>query len=238
MPIFYSCVARGTSIIVQAGPPKKYKKIVIALLGRVEKNEQKSYVYDGNKYNYSHTNGITFLCVTNKEHKSRVCFAFLKQVEQEFEPSEGTSYRSQLEEHMKTYSDAANVDKVTRVQNKIDEVKDVMLENIDHILERGEKLEDLAVKTNELDASAAQFQQSAHEVKKAMWWKNMKMWILLIVVVLVVILIILFIACGIDFHKCIHKNTTPTLVPTTSPPTLQPTTLQPTTPAPTVASPT
>eukprot|EP01121_Diplochlamys_sp_Union-15-3_P014478 TRINITY_DN4612_c0_g1_i1.p1 TRINITY_DN4612_c0_g1~~TRINITY_DN4612_c0_g1_i1.p1 ORF type:complete len:198 (+),score=30.42 TRINITY_DN4612_c0_g1_i1:36-629(+) len=166
MPIYYACIAKGTNILLQAGPNKKYKKIVAAILGKITRNEQKSYVYEGNKYNYTTTNGYTFLCVTNNDYKTRICFAFLKQLELEWDPSESTKYQAQLEEHMKSYSDPANVDKASKVQNKISEVKEIMMENIDAVLERGENLKNLHERTTELESNSIQFSEKATEVKK------------------------------------------------------------------------
>jgi vesicle-associated membrane protein 4/vesicle-associated membrane protein 7 len=35
-----------------------------------------------------------------------------------------------------------------------------------------------------------------------MWWKNVKMALIIGAVIVIVILIILFISCGIDFSEC------------------------------------
>ena len=41
----------------------------------------------------------------------------------------------------------------TQLQNQVDEVKDVMTNNIDSILRRGDRLEDLVDKTTDLESS-------------------------------------------------------------------------------------
>jgi hypothetical protein len=41
----------------------------------------------------------------------------------------------------------------TQLQNQVDEVKDVMTNNIDSILKRGDRLEDLVDKTTELEST-------------------------------------------------------------------------------------
>lgn len=46
------------------------------------------------------------------------------------------------------------------MQAQIDEVKDVMIENIDRVLERGERIELLVDKTDRLSQTAFKFQQS------------------------------------------------------------------------------
>ncbi len=46
------------------------------------------------------------------------------------------------------------------------------------VLARGEKIELLVDKTDQLNQSAKVFQKSAKGLKNAMWWKNVKMWLM------------------------------------------------------------
>lgn len=46
------------------------------------------------------------------------------------------------------------------MQAQIDEVKDVMIENIDRVLERGERIELLVDKTDKLSQNARKFEKS------------------------------------------------------------------------------
>lgn len=69
-----------------------------------------------------------------------------------------------------------------QVQGQINEVKSTLTENINKVLARGEKIELLVDKTEQLNMSANKFQKSARTLKRAMWWKNVKMWIVIIVV--------------------------------------------------------
>ncbi len=50
------------------------------------------------------------------------------------------------------------------MQAQIDEVKDVMLENIDRVLERGEKIELLVDKTARLNEHAVKFEKSVRSL--------------------------------------------------------------------------
>jgi len=85
------------------------------------------------------------------------------------------------------YQTANNFD---QLQNQVDEVRDVMTQNIDKILKRGDRLEDLVDKTTELETTAIQFNHTAKKVKRKMWWKNTKMTLILVVVVVIIIAII------------------------------------------------
>lgn len=58
------------------------------------------------------------------------------------------------------YNNNPTSDNIARVQAQIDEVKDVMLENIDRVLERGERIELLVDKTDKLNQQAFKFEKS------------------------------------------------------------------------------
>lgn len=54
----------------------------------------------------------------------------------------------------KNFSKAGN-DTVTRLQSQVNEVKGVMTQNIEKVMERGDRLDDLMDKTEELEASVS-----------------------------------------------------------------------------------
>lgn len=83
--------------------------------------------------------------------------------------------------------------KMEQVQGQVNEVKVILKDNIDKVLERGDRLDDLMDKTEGLQATADTFQRTSTRVARKYWWKNIKMMIIIGVIVLIVlILIILF----------------------------------------------
>ena len=62
--------------------------------------------------------------------------------------------------HQEFYNSNPSSDNISRVQAQIDTVKDVMIENIDRVLERGEKIELLVDKTDRLNQQAFKFEKS------------------------------------------------------------------------------
>jgi vesicle-associated membrane protein 4 len=65
-----------------------------------------------------------------------------------------------------------------------------MRENINKVSQRGERLDSLQDKTDNLAVSAQGFRRGANRVRKQMWWKDVKMRICLIVAVIILILVI------------------------------------------------
>ncbi|XP_071321524.1 vesicle-associated membrane protein 8 isoform X2 [Trachinotus anak] len=83
--------------------------------------------------------------------------------------------------------------KLDTVQGQVNEVKVILKDNINKVLERGDRLDDLIGKTDDLQASADSFQRTSTRVARKYWWKNIKLMIIIgIVVLIIIILIILF----------------------------------------------
>ncbi|XP_054468568.1 vesicle-associated membrane protein 8 isoform X2 [Anoplopoma fimbria] len=83
--------------------------------------------------------------------------------------------------------------KLDTVQGQVNEVKVILKDNINKVLERGDRLDDLIRTTDDLQASADSFQRTSTRVARKYWWKNIKMMIIIgVVVLIIIILIILF----------------------------------------------
>ncbi|EYC38142.1 hypothetical protein Y032_0740g1974 [Ancylostoma ceylanicum] len=94
--------------------------------------------------------------------------------------------------------------RISDMRRQVDEVKNVMAANVASIMERGERLDSIERRTDELQASSANFKLTAHRVQRRMCMMNAK-WTVIsvlfgIVVAAVVILLILH-ACGVFDKK-------------------------------------
>lgn len=76
------------------------------------------------------------------------------------------------------------------LQAQIDDTVGVMRENINKVSQRGERLDALQDKTDNLAVSAQGFRRGANRVRKQMWWKDMKMRICLVAVIIILIVVI------------------------------------------------
>jgi vesicle-associated membrane protein 4 len=76
------------------------------------------------------------------------------------------------------------------LQAQIDDTVGVMRENINKVSQRGERLDALQDKTDNLAVSAQGFRRGANRVRKQMWWKDMKMRMCLIAGIIILILVI------------------------------------------------
>jgi len=82
--------------------------------------------------------------------------------------------------HAKKYADptSADVDKTQHVMGQVDLVKGQMQDNITNILQNTETAEDMAMKSDQLNETAAVFKKKSTDLRKQMQWKNLKMTII------------------------------------------------------------
>lgn len=88
----------------------------------------------------------------------------------------------------------ANNDKLQNTQRQVDDVVGVMRDNVEMVLERDARLTDLEDRSNTLEDGAQRFQSVGRQVKRKMWYKNMKWWFILsgfIIVILIIIVLLI-----------------------------------------------
>ena len=98
--------------------------------------------------------------------------------------------------------DAATADQFAQVSRKLDDVKGVMVQNIEMVLERGEKLELLVDKSEQLHLDSFKFKKSSEKLRQAMFWKKVKIYLMVTVTVSLLLYIFIAILCGPTFEKC------------------------------------
>jgi vesicle-associated membrane protein 7 len=86
---------------------------------------------------------------------------------------------------MHTYNTAPPADELARAQTELNQVKDIMVQNVEQILSRGERIELLVDKTDTMASQATAFRRGARSVRRQMWWRNSKILALSVLVGLV-----------------------------------------------------
>mmetsp|Transcript_39223 Transcript_39223/g.65916 ORF Transcript_39223/g.65916 Transcript_39223/m.65916 type:complete len:293 (-) Transcript_39223:113-991(-) len=139
--------------------------------------------------------------VTNATYPRRSAFQLLKDardaVVNNVAPGEitGTSERGALSRTCKPwlkqlsekYSVLASVDKITAVGAKVDEVRLVMEGNINRVLDNAENLSNVEDKAENLRQNAQQFQRKSESLRKVLWWRNLKMKLIVLLLVLSIV---------------------------------------------------
>jgi vesicle-associated membrane protein 7 len=161
--------------------------------------------------------------MSDELNKHRIPYAFLQDIKDRFIARYGTdaplqaiafSYNEEfsrvLDERMAYYnSDAAEagIDNIGAVKSQIDSVKDVMVQNIEKVLERGEKIELLVDKTDRLNQQAFRFESSSRSLGRALYWRKMRCYAYTGGAVVFLLFIASMSLCGgIDFRHCRSKH--------------------------------
>jgi vesicle-associated membrane protein 7 len=71
-----------------------------------------------------------------------------------------------------SYNTSPPTDDLSRAQSELAQVKDIMVQNVEQILSRGERIELLVDKTDNMASQATAFRRGARTVRRQMWWKN------------------------------------------------------------------
>jgi vesicle-associated membrane protein 7 len=160
--------------------------------------------------------------MSDEKNKHRIPFAFLQEVKEQFVNKYGNEvpqtaiafsmneeFSPFIQQKMDYYnSDEADraIDNIGAVKSQIEDVKGVMVQNIEKVLERGEKIELLVDKTDRLNQQAFRFESSSRQLRKAMWWKQMRCYIIIGVVAVLLIYVASVAMCGFDYHQCKAKK--------------------------------
>ena len=96
-------------------------------------------------------------------------------------PYGAAAFNSTLKGLMVSYgtTQAGKEDAIGNVQNEIENVRGIMTENIERVLERGERIDLLVDKTDRLGVGAHDFRVRSRGLRRRMWWKNVKLMVLL-----------------------------------------------------------
>eukprot|EP00574_Skeletonema_japonicum_P002744 CAMPEP_0201713130 /NCGR_PEP_ID=MMETSP0593-20130828/43_1 /ASSEMBLY_ACC=CAM_ASM_000672 /TAXON_ID=267983 /ORGANISM="Skeletonema japonicum, Strain CCMP2506" /LENGTH=223 /DNA_ID=CAMNT_0048202211 /DNA_START=63 /DNA_END=734 /DNA_ORIENTATION=- len=220
MTILYTLVSRQKTVLAEhttTSVTGNFPTVTRVLLAKIPPSDGRMiYNYDEYVFHYVVENGICFLCMSDEKNRHRVPFALLQEIKDLFTHKYGLEvpqraiafslneeFSRVLQDRMEYYNSAgANVDSLSSVKNQIESVKENMVQNIEQVLERGEKIELLVDKTDRLNQQAFIFERSGRELKRAMWWRNARWAAFLVVAGGFVIFFVAGLACGFDFHRC------------------------------------
>ncbi|KAI3657854.1 hypothetical protein MP638_003172 [Amoeboaphelidium occidentale] len=218
MSLIYVLVARESTILAEhSNSSGNFAQIAQTILDRIESSATQrklTYVYDDYLFHYTiSSGGLICMCMADASFGRRIPFAFLQDIENTFTQAYGEKYLSALPYGMNEfarvlstkidqYNSNQNVDILCQLNSEIDQVKDVMVQNIEKVLERGERIEILVDKTDSLNQAAFQFKKRSTALKRRMWWKNAKLLAIMIIVSIIVLYLLVSGFCGFGFQNC------------------------------------
>ena len=214
MSIKYACVNEGRTLVSElpAGEQAKLGDILQRIIATIPQNEYRRKTIEDDKgsgvnFHYlANGQGKVFACAATPEVRMQIAFAFLESVESACKGVEGATLdaklvKKTLQGKLEYYNNPKN-DKIGALNTEITGVKDVMLQNMDKVIARGDQIDAMAQKSNQLVDDASKFQKGATKLKHMECAKNAKMTIAVVSVVIIVLLVILMVACKPNFSNC------------------------------------
>ena len=103
-------------------------------------------------------------------------------------------------------SEVINPKNLVLVNEEVEEVRQLMLDNINKLMSRGDKINLLVDQTDRLTSSSLVFQKRAQLIKRRMWLSKSKFYLLLVGGIVFILYLILGSACGFPFfNHCISN---------------------------------
>ncbi|KAL5222486.1 hypothetical protein ABZP36_027199 [Zizania latifolia] len=101
-----------------------------------------------------------------------------------------------LHQQMEFFSSNPSVDTLNRLRGEVGEIHTVMVDNIEKILDRGDRISLLVDKTSTMQDSAFHFRKQSKRLRRALWMKNAKLLAVLTVVIVLLLYLIIAAFCG------------------------------------------
>lgn len=210
MPILYSVICRGTTVLVKyATCAGNFEEVTQQILSKIPPhNDKLTYSHGNYLFHYVLENNILFMCITDDDFERSRAFLFLNTIKRRFQTTYGSSantalayamnseFSTVLSTEMKYYSESHDLDTISRVHSELDELKSIMVKNIDDMSMRGEKLELLLNKADNLSTGSRTFKTESRNLARSMFWKNIKLYVIIGIVITVIIYFIISISCG------------------------------------------
>jgi len=125
---------------------------------------------------YGRAEGICGVAVTDEDYPERACSSLLGKICDEFiakyprtayvnlpkDPkNESPLQLPELKSYLVKYQNPQEADNLTKIQNELDDTKQIMHKTIESVLERGQKIDDLVAKSDGLSAQSKLFYTQA-----------------------------------------------------------------------------
>jgi len=218
MPIIYGLVARGTHVLAEytlSGITGNFSTVTRVLLKKIPPQDSKmSYIYDKYTFHYVVSNELIYLCMSDRQFSRVNAFQYLEDIKQKFVAmyadraktaiafAFNAEFQRVLQQNMEKYNGGiieagtASDAKLNKVKQEVKELHEVMVDNLEKVIDRADRIELLVTKAEELDEHSLGFRDRSTQLKRTFWWKNVRMIIIILVAVIVLILIIVASACG------------------------------------------
>ncbi|CAE6454933.1 unnamed protein product [Rhizoctonia solani] len=188
MSLIHALVARESTILAENRSGKRdFSTAVSTILSKIPPNNSKlTYVWEQYLFHYVSEDGLTFLVMADDAAGRRMPFAFIADLQRRFTtaysrdqiedvPAYGLNeFSATIGKLIEQYNTAPPVDALSQAQQDLAQVKDIMVHNVEQILSRGERIELLVDKTDNMATQSHAFRRGARTVRRQQFWRNQR----------------------------------------------------------------
>lgn len=213
MGILYAMVARGHVVLAEFSAAATSNAGVVARqvlekLPQGNADSNVSYSQDRYVFHVKRTDGLVVLCMADAASERRIPFAFMEDIHQRFVKTYGRAiltappyamndeFSRILSQEMDRYSNDPNADRLNRLKGEMSQVRTVMINNIEKVLERGDRLALLDEKASTMQGNTLRFRKQSRRFKNTVWWGNVKLTGALLLVLAIILYVVLAFLCG------------------------------------------
>ncbi|KAJ6904735.1 hypothetical protein NC652_022690 [Populus alba x Populus x berolinensis] len=183
MAIIYAVVARGTVVLSEfSAVTGNTGAVARRILEKLPSEADSRLCFSQDRYIFHilRSDGLTFLCMANDTFGRRIPFSYLEDIQMRFMKNYGRvahyapayavndEFSRVLHQQMEFFSSNPSADTLSRIRT-------IMVENIEKILERGDRIELLIDKTATMQDGAFHFKKQSKRLRRALWMKNAKL---------------------------------------------------------------
>ncbi|CAB3234813.1 unnamed protein product [Arctia plantaginis] len=221
MPIMFSAVAKGALVLSKfASCSGNFTETIQQILPMIPPEDKKTtYSTGGFLFHYVSENKLVYFCITDDKFPYPRAFSFLEEVKGKFLASfeglpavavpyaavnqiDGGAFDRVLQTEMTKYNE--NKKTLPNIKADLEDLKNIMVQNVDKMTLRGERLENLVDRTDVLASSTTVYRSTAVQVQRKYWWQNIRMQIIMVSVLAVLVYFCGAAACGgLKWPKCI-----------------------------------
>ncbi|KAK0524735.1 hypothetical protein OC835_003843 [Tilletia horrida] len=182
--IVLALVSAGTQVLVESHIDEEHARFLNAaetILGRIpEGNTKMTFSFESWLFHYIAEDGFVYLALAESDSGRRIPFTFLLELQRTFletfpdlsAPSypQTASFQPSLRALLDRFNDPSK-DAVSNARSELAETKNIMSQNIEAVLNRGERIELLMDRTDHLHSESLAFRKRAVGLRRQMWWK-------------------------------------------------------------------
>lgn len=184
MSILYLSIVSNSIIYEEYPDSIQYKSILYSIVNKFEKHGIINY--KNNYIGYRVNNDIAYVCICKELNADLI-----------------SKVLDELQNNPVKINDIFNnFNKIMKLTNEIKDVNNIMVNNLEKVINRGENISLLMNKSENLELNAIKFKRNSKKLLCDNYWKQLKLILIMLLMVGLSILILIFMICGIKIDKC------------------------------------